>query len=80
VGPDNTVKVRNLTVAESNGNVTGIAKGLSAGEVVVTDGQDKLQDGSKVEPRTAPSGSAGASSATTPANSPFASPGGGPAR
>lgn len=80
VGPDNTVKVRNLTVAESNGNVTGIAKGLSAGEVVVTDGQDKLQDGSKVEPRTAPSGSAGASSAATPANSPFASPGGGPAR
>ena len=46
VGP-NTVKVRNLTVAKTTGNVTGIANGLSAGEVVVTDGQDKLQDGSK---------------------------------
>jgi membrane fusion protein, multidrug efflux system len=67
-------------VAETNGNVTGIAKGLSAGEVVVTDGQDKLQDGSKVEPRTAPSGAASSGAAATAGNSPFASPGGGPAR
>jgi membrane fusion protein, multidrug efflux system len=80
VGADNTVKVRNLTVAETNGNVTGISKGLSAGEVVVTDGQDKLQDGSKVEPRTAPSGAASSGAAATAGNSPFASPGGGPAR
>jgi multidrug efflux system membrane fusion protein len=80
VGADNTVKVRNLTVAETNGNVTGIAKGLSAGELVVTDGQDKLQDGSKVEPRTAPSGAASSGAAATAGNSPFASPGGGPAR
>jgi multidrug efflux system membrane fusion protein len=80
VGPDNTVKVRNLTVAETNGNVTGIAKGLSAGEVVVTDGQDKLQDGSKVEPRTPPTGAASSGAAANTGNSSFASPGGGPAR
>jgi membrane fusion protein, multidrug efflux system len=80
VGADNTVKVRNLTVAETNGNVTGIAKGLSAGDVVVTDGQDKLQDGSKVEPRTAPTGAASSGAATTAGNSSFAAPGGGPAR
>lgn len=80
VGADKTVKVRNITVAETNGNVTGVSSGLSAGDVVVTDGQDKLQDGSKVDPRTAPAPPAGASTAVTPGNSPFASPGGGPAR
>jgi hypothetical protein len=54
---------------------------LNPGDVVVTDGQDKLQDGSKVEPRqsSAPSAPPGKSAATT-ANSPFASPAGGPAR
>jgi membrane fusion protein, multidrug efflux system len=81
VGANNTVKVLNITVAESNGNITGVASGLSAGDVVVTDGQDKLQDGSKVDPRVASSAPAGSkSSAASPANSPFASPGGGPAR
>ncbi len=79
VGADNTVKVRNITVAETNGNITGVASGLAAGDVVVTDGQDKLQDGSKVNPRSAAPAAAGAS-ASNPANSPFASPGGGPAR
>ncbi|HEY1467973.1 MAG TPA: MdtA/MuxA family multidrug efflux RND transporter periplasmic adaptor subunit [Candidatus Acidoferrum sp.] len=80
VGADNTVKVRNITVAETNGNVTGVSKGLAAGEMVVTDGQDKLQDGSKVEPRTAPSGAASSGAAATASNSSFASAGGGPAR
>jgi len=81
VGPDKTAKVRNITVAESNGNVTGVASGLAAGEVVVTDGQDKLQDGSKVDPRSAPAAPAGTkSSALAPSNSTFVSAGGGPAR
>jgi membrane fusion protein, multidrug efflux system len=81
VGSDNTVKVHNVTLAETTGGITGIASGLQAGEVVVTDGQDKLQDGSKVEPRqgngAAPSSNKSASSST---NSPYASPAGGPAR
>lgn len=81
VGSDNTVKVRNITVAETNGNVTGVSSGLSAGDMVVTDGQDKLQDGSKVEPKAASATPSGAkTSVVTPGNSPFASPGGGPAR
>jgi multidrug efflux system membrane fusion protein len=81
VGSDNKVKIHVITLAEANGNITGIASGLNPGDVVVTDGQDKLQDGSKVEPRqsSAPSAPAGKSAATT-ANSPFASPAGGPAR
>jgi multidrug efflux system membrane fusion protein len=76
--PDKTVKVRTITIAETNGNVTGISSGLASGDVVVTDGQDKLQDGTKVDPRTPTPG--GSHSANTAASSPFLSPGGGPAR
>jgi hypothetical protein len=35
---------------------------LNAGDVVVVDGQDKLQDGSKVNPTTAPTGAPNAQS------------------
>jgi len=81
VGSDNKVKIHIVALAETNGNITGVSSGLNAGDVVVTDGQDKLQEGSKVEPRqsTAPAVPASKSAATS-ANSPFASPAGGPAR
>ena len=81
VGADNKVKIHIVTLAETNGNITGVSSGLNGGDVVVTDGQDKLQDGSPVEPRqsSAPTAPAGKSAATNP-NSPFASPAGGPAR
>ena len=45
---NDTVEVRPVTLALTQGNVTAIAQGVAAGEVVVTDGQDKLQNGSKV--------------------------------
>jgi len=81
VGADNKVKIHVVTLAEANGNITGISSGLNPGDAVVTDGQDKLQDGSQVEPRQSnvpvvP----GSKTAATSANSPFASPAGGPAR
>ena len=41
-----------MNVALTVGNNVGIDKGLSPGDMVVTDGQDKLQDGSKVDQRT----------------------------
>jgi len=81
VGSDSKVKIHIVSLVETNGNVTGISSGLGAGDVVVTDGQDKLQEGSKVEPRQSSVPSAADSkSSTTSANSPFASPAGGPAR
>lgn len=49
--PDNTVDVRPVTIAFTQQNLANIASGLAAGEVVVTDGQDKLQAGSKIQPR-----------------------------
>lgn len=54
VGSDNTVKLQNVTVAQTTGNTVGITAGLNGGQTVVTDGQDKLQDGTKVVPNTAP--------------------------
>jgi membrane fusion protein, multidrug efflux system len=51
VKADNTVEVRNVTVALTQGDQTAIASGISPGDTVVTDGQDKLQGGSKIEPR-----------------------------
>jgi membrane fusion protein, multidrug efflux system len=53
VKPDKTVEVRTVNVAITQGNTVAVASGLSPGDIVVTDGQDKLEAGSKVEPRTA---------------------------
>jgi len=52
VKSDNTVDIRPVTLAFTQDNLSNIASGLSANEVVVTDGQDKLQEGSRVEVRT----------------------------
>jgi membrane fusion protein, multidrug efflux system len=62
VGQGNIVKIQPITVAETTGGITGISAGLQGGEVVVTDGQDKLQDGSKVIPSASPTGNANSSS------------------
>jgi multidrug efflux system membrane fusion protein len=43
--------MRNVTASISQGNFTAISQGLQSGETVVTDGQDKLQPGTKVEIR-----------------------------
>lgn len=52
VKPDKTAEMRPVTVALMQGNFAGISSGLTPGETVVTDGQDKLQPGTHVEPRT----------------------------
>ncbi len=48
VKSDDTVEARNIQVQASQGNQSSIARGLAAGEIVVTDGVDKLQPGAKV--------------------------------
>jgi multidrug efflux system membrane fusion protein len=54
---DNTVKIQPVTVALASGSSVGVSTGLQAGDNVVVDGQDKLQDGSKIEARTSTGGS-----------------------
>jgi multidrug efflux system membrane fusion protein len=51
VKADNTAEMRTVTVSISQGNLTAITQGLKPNENVVTDGQDKLQPGTKVEIR-----------------------------
>jgi len=58
VGAGNTVKIQPVTVAQTTSGTVGISEGLEVGQTVVTDGQDKLQDGTKVVPNTSPTGSA----------------------
>lgn len=53
VKPDDTVQVQQVNIAVTQGNFSAISGGISPGNIVVTDGQDKLQAGSKVEPRAA---------------------------
>jgi multidrug efflux system membrane fusion protein len=52
-----TANIRPVTIAQSTGNNIGVNAGLNGGDVVVIDGQDKLQDGSKVVTSTSPTGS-----------------------
>lgn len=51
---DGMVKIRTVNVAETVGNTVGVSDGLQPGEIVVIDGQDKLQDGSKIKATPAP--------------------------
>ena len=51
VKPDSTAEMRNVALSISQGNLTAISQGIKPGEVVVTDGQDKLQPGTKVAVR-----------------------------
>ena len=55
VKPDNAVEARKVKVPASEGDRSVVESGLSAGELVVTDGVDRLQPGSPVVPiRQAP--------------------------
>jgi multidrug efflux system membrane fusion protein len=63
VKADSTVEARPVTIALTQSNQSAVGSGLQVGEVVVTDGQDKLQNGTKVETRAR-----GGNSTATPAN------------
>ncbi|HXY78516.1 MAG TPA: MdtA/MuxA family multidrug efflux RND transporter periplasmic adaptor subunit [Candidatus Acidoferrales bacterium] len=63
---DKKAQDRAVTVSLTQGSTTVVTSGLNPGEVVVTDGQDKLQRGTPVEPRTGgPGGGPGAAPAAS---------------
>jgi len=66
---DKTVDIRPVQVAFIQDNVANIASGISPNENVVTDGQDKLQAGTKIEIR-APSSSGNQQAASGTQTSP----------
>jgi multidrug efflux system membrane fusion protein len=67
VKADKTVEARTVTVALTQSNQSAIGSGLQVGEVVVTDGQDKLQNGAKVETRSGTGSPSASQSNTQPA-------------
>lgn len=52
VAADNTVSVRPIEVLSTQGDDALIAKGLEVGERVVTDGQNQLRPGAKIQPKS----------------------------
>lgn len=76
VKANNTVEARNIQTGVTVGDVVSVRSGLQPGEMVVTDGTDKLQPGSQVrvrEPSAVPGGRQHGG-----ATGPASSPGGGP--
>ncbi|HUL18340.1 MAG TPA: hypothetical protein VLV29_03645, partial [Steroidobacteraceae bacterium] len=70
VQPDSTVAVRPVTLGVQDGERVGVRSGLSVGDLVVTEGGDRLRDHAAV---VLPSGFA------RPADAPVAKPSGAPA-
>ena len=66
-GKDAISKITPVTIAQTTGDTVGVSAGLTAGDEVVIDGQDKLQDGTKINPSTSPSGGKGAGRGQSPA-------------
>jgi multidrug efflux system membrane fusion protein len=61
---DTLAKIYTVTIAQTTGNNVGLSAGLNPGDIVVIDGQDKLQDGTKINPSSS-SGSNGAGRGST---------------
>lgn len=59
VKSDETVELRNVVPGPAEGGETSIESGLEPGEIVVTDGLDKLQPKAKVAPREKNKGESG---------------------
>jgi membrane fusion protein, multidrug efflux system len=47
---DNTVEVHPVTLGNSDGEHTAVVTGLGSGDVVVTEGGDRLREGAKILP------------------------------
>src|SRR5271156_316633 len=71
----NKVRIQKVTIAQTTGNNIGISAGLNDGDVVVIDGQDKLQDGSAVIPSPPPPAGGAKDETSQPAARSGANPG-----
>ena len=63
---DNTAKIQSVTIAQSSADKVGLSTGVNPGDSVVVDGQDKLQDGSKISPNTSTAPNANGAQQATP--------------
>jgi multidrug efflux system membrane fusion protein len=68
VNSDHTAAVRPVTLGVVDGERVAVTKGLRVGEIVVTEGGDRLRDGAKVQlPGAEPAGTAAGGAAASPA-------------
>jgi membrane fusion protein, multidrug efflux system len=75
VNPDHKVSVRAVTLGVVDGERVAVAQGLKAGEMVVTEGGDRLRDGAQVLlPGAAPPAAAARASGGTRPGAPGAPP------
>ena len=78
VGKDDKVEMREIKVSQEGEQLSVVTQGLSSGENVVTEGQDRLREGALVQPTPAPTPTPTASRAPpdtiSPAEAPEAAP------
>jgi multidrug efflux system membrane fusion protein len=77
VTPDSTVAVKPITLGVVDGERAAVTAGLAAGDIVVTEGGDRLREGAKVIlPQASGSPPAGAAAGPRPASGKSGAPGG----
>ena len=64
----NTAKIQSVTIAQSTADKVGLSAAVNPGDSVVVDGQDKLQDGSKISPNPSTAPAPNANGAQQPAS------------
>src|SRR5712671_2434443 len=64
----NIAKIQSVTIAQSTADKVGLSAGVNPGDSVVVDGQDKLQDGSKISPNPSTAPAPNANGAQQPAS------------
>src|SRR5258705_4723350 len=64
----NTAKIQNVTIAQSTADKVGLSAGVNPRDSLVVDGQDKLQDGSKISPNPSTAPAPNANGAQQPAS------------
>jgi multidrug efflux system membrane fusion protein len=66
---DHTAEIKPVTIAFIQENLANISSGIVPGDVVITDGQDKLQEGSPIQVRTPAAPGSQSQPAGSPTNS-----------
>jgi len=77
---DTSAKIYPVTIAQTTGNSVGLSAGLNPGDIVVIDGQDKLQDGTKINPSQAGGSNGPGRGSSAPAPAQGAPPTGSPSK
>jgi multidrug efflux system membrane fusion protein len=77
---DTLAKIATVTIDQTAGDTVGLSAGLNPNDVVVIDGQDKLQDGSKINPSFSSGGNGPGRSGAAPSAGQGAPKAGSPAK